>query len=805
MSKNIAKQGKRWNLGFLILLFLTIAIFPKFTIISIPESHAGIRIEDILILIYTIFLFVGILKSGFSRYKKLFPILKIFGVVFVSFMISNILGAIAGNVSWTMSMLYLVRVFEYFILIFVGCDLIRLSSDERLIVKLVKFTLIFHGIFMVFEALGIIPDIGILINRVANNRIYTTFSGPYEFAGYLSICMPLILGEIFQKKRYTSIVYLLIIVAGVLLSESRIALVAIVVVFLWCSIKYMVGKDGKEEYKKHRMVSSKILVPIILAVMAGIFFIPRFVDRFSLVSVNEYTNAVQYAWEDGDFEVYKNNDKVISYGRAIFATQDASFGMRITKWMLLLKETLRASPLFGLGMSVSGEAMDGSIMKLLCETGIIGLVVWILLIIAVYKAMPKIWHVRTAALMVIVALFVNAMFIDIFDASKVMTIFWLLMGYYIFIDEKISQKKTKVVHVVDGINYGGVESVLSDYYEYSNNELFDLSIISHTAIPRAERDKFEALGFKVYQVKPKRENILKNFIEICAVVKRERPDVLHVHMGFSSYLALFAGWIYFVPIRICHIHVVALETTIKMRFERVICNIFCNGRMACSRLAAEKIFKYKKDVVILKNVFDVKEFKFNGSERRRIRRELGIAESETLIGNVGRFSVEKNQTRAVEIFSGLGNDYKMILIGDGRMRSIIERMIKESGLVDRVILLGNRSDVAKYYSAMDIFLSTSFSEGFGMAILEAQANGLPCVVSGNIADDVICSDNFVRLDLNEADDVWANRIRWNNKRAEQLSKKIMGFDAKENKDKLNNIYLRMINHLGNLTYTGNNK
>jgi glycosyltransferase involved in cell wall biosynthesis len=149
----------------------------------------------------------------------------------------------------------------------------------------------------------------------------------------------------------------------------------------------------------------------------------------------------------------------------------------------------------------------------------------------------------------------------------------------------------------------------------------------------------------------------------------------------------------------------------------------------------------------------------------RVRRELGIPEKAYVIGHVGNFREQKNHVYLMDIAASLvesGADcYWFLLIGDGPLRPRIKRRAEELGLADKVIFAGARSDVPKLMlGAMDLFLFPSLYEGLGVALLEAQAAGLPCVISDVIAEEIdVIKENMHRLSLGEPPAVWADAIQ----------------------------------------------
>ena len=100
----------------------------------------------------------------------------------------------------------------------------------------------------------------------------------------------------------------------------------------------------------------------------------------------------------------------------------------------------------------------------------------------------------------------------------------------------------------------------------------------------------------------------------------------------------------------------------------------------------------------------------------------------------------------------------LLLVGDGNLREAIERKVEYLGLSNRVIFAGIRSDVADVLQAMDIFVFPSLYEGLSIALVEAQASGLPCVISDNIPKQVQITDLIHPVSLERSPEYWSKKI-----------------------------------------------
>ena len=135
---------------------------------------------------------------------------------------------------------------------------------------------------------------------------------------------------------------------------------------------------------------------------------------------------------------------------------------------------------------------------------------------------------------------------------------------------------------------------------------------------------------------------------------------------------------------------------------------------------------------MINNAIQAEKFSFSEKDRDSLRKELGW-ENKTVIGHVGRFDIPKNHDRMLDIFQQIVSEKKdvmLCLVGpkEGLYKEIKEKTVQK-GLEDKVYFAGKQENIRRYLSAMDVFLFPSVFEGVPFALIEAQANGLACVMS----------------------------------------------------------------------------
>lgn len=186
---------------------------------------------------------------------------------------------------------------------------------------------------------------------------------------------------------------------------------------------------------------------------------------------------------------------------------------------------------------------------------------------------------------------------------------------------------------------------------------------------------------------------------------------------------------------------------------------------ACSEKAALRLYgeKYKSyhNYFDIPNAIDVKKYQFNSLIREKIRHKYGVSEETHLYGHVGTFTAPKNHEFLIEIFVEILKDQPdstLICCGAGALQPLILALVKQHGISDKVIFPGVVNNINEIMMGMDSFIFPSIFEGFPVAILEAQAAGLPITLSDVITTEVDLTELVQRCNLNESARVWANKI-----------------------------------------------
>ena len=196
--------------------------------------------------------------------------------------------------------------------------------------------------------------------------------------------------------------------------------------------------------------------------------------------------------------------------------------------------------------------------------------------------------------------------------------------------------------------------------------------------------------------------------------------------------------------------------------NRISIKRYSDIRLACSTLAGNWLFGKSTDFTVIPNGVDLERFKYNDETRVRFRNEMSINGECLSLCHIGRFTYAKNHEFLIGVFENLlqkQKNAKLFLIGKGIHETEILASIRRKGLEDSVFMLGARSDIPNLLQAMDVFLLPSFFEGFPIVAVEAQAAGLPCLLSDTItAEASIVKELVSFLPIDSGYDLWVDKI-----------------------------------------------
>ena len=343
------------------------------------------------------------------------------------------------------------------------------------------------------------------------------------------------------------------------------------------------------------------------------------------------------------------------------------------------------------------------------------------------------------------------------------------------------------------ISYGGIETVAINLWKEFIKQGHKVDFVCHGNRIGSYEDELLESGSKVYHIPAKGKNLRGTIVGFQKILKETKYDVVHAHMNATCGIYLQIAKKNGVSVLVAHSHASSMKAFTSNPIKAMINNFekrrtrkYANVKIACSSIAGKWLFNKDEFVVIL-NAVDTSKFYFSEEIRMRKRNELGILEKNLVFLHVGGFLEYKNHFFLIDVFNVIikkNKDAKLILVGDGPLRRDIINKIEQYNLENNIILLGERKDVNEIMQASDVFLLPSFSEGNPVALAEAATSGMHCIISDEIAKDIVKyfeEGQIEFLGINKENlKLWAekaviprNRIKYSKENPSRLSANLM--------------------------------
>ena len=344
------------------------------------------------------------------------------------------------------------------------------------------------------------------------------------------------------------------------------------------------------------------------------------------------------------------------------------------------------------------------------------------------------------------------------------------------------------------VPYGGLTTVAMNYYRRLDHSKYRMDFASTNDAPEGLKQELEVNGDSYHRL-PGRKNLIQYYNALKRICCSY--NIVHVHANSATAtIELKAAQAAGVEKRIIHIHNTTCSHMVIHKALKPIFNRTYTDAIACSKAAGEWIFPQEK-YLVLNNAIDLERYSFSEENRHVVREELGL-EDAFVVGHVGKMTYQKNHEFLVRTFAKLhaqDSNTKLLLVGGGELRTGVESLAEQLGIADCVVFTGMVNAAERYLSAMDCFVFPSRWEGLPLSIMEAQANGLKCIVSDKVTKEVDIAHQLVFLPINNNEDEWAYKIieslSYQRKDASDVLSQSLrrnGFDIRSNVRELETIY-----------------
>lgn len=367
----------------------------------------------------------------------------------------------------------------------------------------------------------------------------------------------------------------------------------------------------------------------------------------------------------------------------------------------------------------------------------------------------------------------------------------------------------KVLVITAGLHIGGAERVAANISKYAPEDQFEFHYLVFDGYENVYGPEIEEKGGNVITFAPPHNNYAAYLRNLIRLMREQNYAAVHSHTMFNSGLNMLAARLSGIPVRITHSHTTrtevqtsAAQKTYEFFMQKLI-NSLSTDYYACGIDAGNWLFgkrKFEKYGHVIKNGIETSRFAWSPETRCRLRREYHL-EDAFVIGHTGSLVKVKNQAYLIELMPEILKrrpNAVLMLVGGGNdaLRAQLEQLAQRLRVRDHVIFTGAVHNVNEYLNAFDVFAFPSTREGTPLSLLEAQANGIPCVVSQNVPTDVFLTDLITVLSLDNQD-AWVDKICAASRlQPERYGEKIAqrGYDAHGAYQPVYHAYMKKENH-----------
>lgn len=327
----------------------------------------------------------------------------------------------------------------------------------------------------------------------------------------------------------------------------------------------------------------------------------------------------------------------------------------------------------------------------------------------------------------------------------------------------------RVLHVLDQISIkSGVSSVVLNYFYNINKNKVQFDFIVHKEVEYKLQEKINNFGGQIYYLP---DYSLKAFIKyekkIYDILNATNYQIVHCHVPHEAFFCLRFAKKFGIKTRIIHSHNTKGSDIYLKNLRNKLLNYigirYSNQVFACSLAASDFLNKGNTNgnTYIMHNSIDTKKYKYNDEKRELLLKEFNIDGNQFIIGHIGRFEKQKNHKFIIDVFKQIKkckSDSTLMLIGVGKEEDYVKNYALELGVNQDIIYVKQTERVSDYMLLMNLFILPSLYEGLPVVAIEAQASGLPCILSDTITREVKISDEVTFLSL-ESTEAWVKEIQ----------------------------------------------
>ena len=325
----------------------------------------------------------------------------------------------------------------------------------------------------------------------------------------------------------------------------------------------------------------------------------------------------------------------------------------------------------------------------------------------------------------------------------------------------------KVLEISAKLNIGGAQAVAANVAKYAPDDMEFVYIVFGDDVGEYEAE-IVAKGNRIIHIPSPIYGRRKFFKNMLRIMKAEKFDAVHCHTMYSSGTVMLAAKLRGIPCRVSHSHTSkdeAKQTFTRKAYKglmRFLIKTCGNVYLACGLDAGNELYGeewFTSHGEIIKNGIDISKYAYSEDSAKRIRAEFDLTDR-FVIGHIGHYVNVKNQSFLIEMMPEIIKQKPnavLLMFGEGGDREKLDALIKQLHLEDHARLMGNANNIHEVLSAFDVFAFPSLYEGTPLSLIEAQVNGVPCIISDRVPNDACLTDLIKKLPIDN-EELWIEQI-----------------------------------------------
>jgi len=294
----------------------------------------------------------------------------------------------------------------------------------------------------------------------------------------------------------------------------------------------------------------------------------------------------------------------------------------------------------------------------------------------------------------------------------------------------------RILHIITGLVAGGAEDQLDLLLQHTRHDAEVVTFYNFGSVGR----RIAQRGTRVHDLDMPSSRQVSRVFRLARMMRRGAYDVVHVHLYRACVYGRLAARLAGVPVVVTTEHslgetqIEGRSKTFPVRLLYLATEPFSDATIAVSPKVRKLLIEWGvtgKKIRVIPNGLEPDHYAFDHKARERVREEFGIPADAFVVGSVGRLHRVKRYDRLIEAAAPIlmEDGRSLVLVGEGSERHRLQRLAEEAGVAGRTVFAGEREDVPRLLSAMDVFVSPSEEETFGLAALEAAAAGLRVIAA----------------------------------------------------------------------------